>query len=237
MASMPFSTTDWLNLTPLDAITDAPVVGQKMWWVYRSESDSEMKMHIVTVTAYSDNGSTITFDSGESLEVHETFPTHITIHNGIVAKSRGEADAADMDIGPEHAADGNALPSAGKESTVVPTLLNDPPHQSAPAESAGEDAGGEPSLSNDPQEQTASANSAGVVAGVAVNRPAGNAAAVLASMIQHPPPPPPFTMPISANEVSLAQARVLRRSRKLTKRRERNENAKKTPVCLPMLMT
>jgi hypothetical protein len=156
MASMPFSTPDCLNLTQLNAITAAPVVGQQMWWVCPFESESETKMHIVTVTAYSDNGNTIKFDSGESLEVQETFPTHITIHNDIVAKSRGEADAADMDIGSEHAADGNALPSAGKESTVLPTLLNDPPHQTASAESGGEDAGGGASLANDPTERTGS---------------------------------------------------------------------------------
>jgi hypothetical protein len=84
-------------------------------------------------------------------------------------------------------------------------------------------------LSNDPQEQTASANSAGEVAGVAVNRQAGNAAAVLASMIQQPPPPPSFTMPISANEVSLAQARALMKVAKINekarKKREREEDA------------
>jgi hypothetical protein len=125
--------------------------------------------------------------------------------------------------------DGNALPSAGTEWTVGPTLLNDPAHQTASAESEGEDAGGGASLSNDPQEQTASANSAGEVEGVAANRQAGNAAAVLASMIQHPPPPPPFTMPISANEVSLAQARALMKVAKINekarKKREREEDA------------
>jgi hypothetical protein len=80
-----------------------------------------MKMHIVTVAACSDNGSAITFDSGESLEVHETFQTHITIHNDIVAKSRGEADPADMHMTPEDAGDGNAPPLADKEATVSPT--------------------------------------------------------------------------------------------------------------------
>jgi hypothetical protein len=171
-----------------------------------------MKMHIVTVTAYSDNGSTITFDSGESLEVHETFPAHIIIHNDSVAKSRGEADAADMDIVREHAADGNALPSADTESTEGPTLLNDPAHQTASADSAGEEAGVEASLSTSVPETSV-----------------GNAAAVLASMIQHPPPPPPFTMPISANEVSLAQARALMKVAKINekarKKREREEDA------------
>jgi hypothetical protein len=117
MASMPFSTTDWLNLTQLDAITAAPVVGQKMWWVCRAESESEMKMHIATVTTNSDNGSVITFDSGVSVEVHETFQMHITIHNDIVAKSRGEADPADMHMAPEDAEDGNAPPSAGDRIT------------------------------------------------------------------------------------------------------------------------
>ena len=114
MASMPFSTTDWLNITQLDSITAAPVVGQRMWWVCPSESDSAMKMHIVTVTASSDKGSVITFDSGDILEVHETFQTAITIHNDIVAKSRGEGNPADMHMAPEDAVDGNAPPLTGE---------------------------------------------------------------------------------------------------------------------------
>ncbi len=105
----------------------------------------------------------------------------------------------------ERTGNGNAPPSAVKEAT------------------------GLPSLSNDPQKQTAFANSAGEEAGVATNRQAGNAAAILASMIQHPPPPPLFTMPITANEVSLAQARALMKVTKINekarKKREREEDA------------
>ena len=125
MASMPFSTTDWLN------ITAAPVVGQQMWWVCPSESDSAMKMHIVTVTASSDKGSVITFDSGDILEVHETFQTAITIHNDIVAKSRGELDPPDVHMATENARDGNAPPLTGKEANVSSTACNNIPHQPA----------------------------------------------------------------------------------------------------------
>ena len=117
---MPFSTADWLNLAPLDSITGVPVVGQQMWWLVVCESDTECRMHIVTVTSSSENGSVITFDSGEVLElITEHFQTHITIHNDIVAKSRGEADPTDMHMAPQNAGEGGA------------SLSNDPPDAEA----------------------------------------------------------------------------------------------------------
>ena len=117
---MPFSTADWLNLSPLDYITAAPVVGQQMWWLCSSESDTEFRMHIVTVTSSSENGSVITFDSGEVLELFtELFQKHITIHNDIVAKSRGEADPTDMHMAHDAAGEGLAYRS------------NDPPDDEA----------------------------------------------------------------------------------------------------------
>ena len=53
MASLPLSTTDWLNVPQLDAITGAPGVGQKMWFLSKLEDEGEMKMHMVTVTTSS----------------------------------------------------------------------------------------------------------------------------------------------------------------------------------------
>ncbi len=139
---MPLSTTDWLNITQLDSITAVPVVGQHMWWLCRSESDTEFKMYIVTMTSSSDNGSVITFDSGEVLELFtELFQTHITIHNDIVAKSRGEADPTDMHMAPEDAGEGGASLSndppddeAGNGNAPPSAVQqNNPPHQTASA--------------------------------------------------------------------------------------------------------
>jgi hypothetical protein len=127
-----------------------------------------------------------------------------------------------------------------RQATVSPTLLNDPSHQTASAESAGEEAGGAASLSNDPTERTGGGSAPPSAVKEATsshslsNDPqhqnsAGNAAAVLASMLQLPPPPPPFQMPIIANEVSLAQARALMKVAKINekarKKREREEDA------------
>ncbi len=114
---MPFSTADWLNLAPLDPITGAPVVGQQMWWLVLCASDTEFRMHIVTVTSSSENGSVITFDSGEVLElITEHFQAHITIHNDIVAKARGEANLTDVDMAHAAAGEGGADSSHGNAS-------------------------------------------------------------------------------------------------------------------------
>ena len=242
MALMPFSTADWLNLSRLDYITGAPVVGQQMWWLCNSESDTEFRMQIVTVISSSENGSVISFVSGEVLDLMtEDFQDHITIHNDIVAKSRGEAHLTDVEHRSNDAPDEETSPSR--------VLQNDPPPPTATAESAAQDGVGVGALANDPPDlesgdglpppsaveqnnppqQTDSTNSAGDEDGVAANAQAGTAAAVLASMILPPPPPPPFTMPGNANEVTLVQARALmlvaKINEKARKKRERDAEA------------
>ncbi len=95
---MPLFTTDRLNVLQLDAITAASAVGQKMWWLGKFEHESEMEMHIVTVTTSSENVCSITFESGNSMDIYEQLEHLITIHNDFVAntlwtdvKSRGES--------------------------------------------------------------------------------------------------------------------------------------------------
>ncbi len=51
--------------------------------------------------------------------------TMISLRNHVES---GEANPADMDIAPDHAGDGNAPPSAGKEATVLASLSNDAPY-------------------------------------------------------------------------------------------------------------